>query len=88
MGEALRIRDLAISETGFVFDPLSGATYTVNATAMAVMEGLKNKLGREELIGVLRERFEVAPQADLHRDLDEFLQLLRRDGLLPADFRL
>ena len=28
-----RLKDLAISETGFIFDPMSGATFTVNTAA-------------------------------------------------------
>ena len=32
MSDLNRLRDLALSDTGFVFDPCSGATFTVNAT--------------------------------------------------------
>ncbi len=82
-----RLRDLAISDTGFVFDPFSGATYTVNDTARCVLDGLKQGLRRDELVAQLRERFETVGE-DLARDLDELVQSLRLFGLVPGDFEV
>jgi hypothetical protein len=82
-----RIGELAISDTGFVFDPQSGMTYTTNGTGLAILDGLRRSLGRDAILTALAERFETT-SSDLHRDLDEFLHLLRRDGLVSADFRL
>jgi hypothetical protein len=36
-----RLDLLAVSETGFVFDPRTGHSYTVNATGLAVLHDLK-----------------------------------------------
>lgn len=82
-----RLKDLAISDTGFVFDPFSGATYTVNDTARCVLDGLKRGLRRDEIVDDLRERFEPAGE-DLVRDLDELVQSLRLFGLVPAAFEV
>ncbi|MBT9556408.1 MAG: PqqD family protein [Myxococcales bacterium] len=82
-----RIGELAISDTGFVFDPQSGMTYTTNGTGLTILDGLRRSLGRDAILTSLAERFETSI-SDLHRDLDEFLHLLRRDGLVSADFRL
>ena len=65
-----RLRDLAISDTGFVFDPFSGATYTVNGTAQCLLDGLKRGLDRDGLVALLRERFECSDE-DLPRDIDD-----------------
>ena len=32
MSSATHLKDLALSDTGFVFDPYTGATFTTNAT--------------------------------------------------------
>jgi hypothetical protein len=32
--------DLAVSESGFVFDPWSGSTFTVNSTGLVLLAGL------------------------------------------------
>ena len=79
-----RLRDLAVSETGFVFDPYSGATFSLNASALCLLRGLKEGLERQELIERLEELFDVT-DADLSRDIDEFLELLRYNGVLPHE---
>ncbi len=79
-----RLKDLAVSETGFVFDPYSGATFSLNASALCLLRGLKEGLEREELIDRLEELFDVT-DADLSRDIDEFLELLRYNGVLPQE---
>ena len=79
-----RLKDLAVSETGFVFDPYSGATFSLNASALCLLRGLKEGLDREELLARLEELFDVT-DADLSRDIDEFLELLRYNGVLPHE---
>ncbi len=79
-----RLKDLAVSETGFVFDPYSGATFSLNASALCLLRGLKQGLGPDELIARLEESFDVT-DADLSRDIDEFLELLRYNGVLPQE---
>ena len=79
-----RLKDLAVSETGFVFDPYSGATFSLNASALCLLRGLKDGLERQELIERLEELFDVT-DADLSRDIDEFLELLRYNGVLPHE---
>ena len=79
-----RLKDLAVSETGFVFDPYSGATFSLNASALCILRGLKEGLDREELLDRLEELFDVT-DADLSRDIEEFLELLRYNGVLPHE---
>jgi PqqD family protein of HPr-rel-A system len=78
---------LAISASGFVFDPVSGGTFTVNATGRALLEGLRDGLGLAELTTKLNERF-ATDDADLQRDVLEYVRTLRDVGLLPPHFEL
>jgi hypothetical protein len=82
-----KLKDLAVSESGFVFDPFTGATFNTNSTGRAIIEGLKEGLDRGPLLASLRDAFEVGSE-DLERDLDEFLYLLRENGILPNGFQL
>ena len=50
MTKAHSIRDLAISESGFVFDPFSGGTFTVDATGQGILKGLRDGLTAEEIV--------------------------------------
>ena len=81
------LKDIAVSESGFIFDPHSGATFTVNATGKAVLEAIRGGLSREDVVELLHEGFETA-EADIQRDIDEFVHLLRRSGLVDPDFSL
>lgn len=81
MTNRIRIKDLAISETGFVFDPFSGGTFTANATGQAVIKALREGQSEDELIARLRAEFEAAGPS-VSDDVREFLHTLERFGLL------
>lgn len=82
-----KLSDLAISDSGFVFDPYSGATFTVNSSGLAILHLLREGVDRSSMLEQLNERFDIRGD-DLHRDLDEFLGLMRRHELLDPDFGL
>ncbi|MBL8636815.1 MAG: PqqD family protein [Myxococcales bacterium] len=84
MSSATHLKDLALSDTGFVFDPYTGATFTTNATGLAILQALREGLGRSAIIDRLRERFDV--HGDLESDITEFYQLLRQHGVVPPNF--
>ena len=77
-----RLRDLAISDTGFVFDPLTGYTYSFNETALDIVRSLKAGLPLSTVIDHLAGGFDAEPEDDLARDVDEFVARLREDGLV------
>lgn len=83
------LADLAISESGFVFDPHSGMTFTVNPTGRVVLERIRAGGDRADVLEALTEAFDVGErERDLARDLDEFVHLLRGAGVVPRDFAL
>jgi hypothetical protein len=74
------LSSLAISDSGFVFDPNTGNTYAVNATGLAVLRGLKSGRTLGQIHEDLWNDFEQVRGVD---DLREFTQLLVELGLLP-----
>jgi PqqD family protein of HPr-rel-A system len=76
-----RLGDLALSDTGFAFDPYSGATFTLNATGLSVLRALKDGLTQEAIVERLRARFD-ARGVDVRRDVDDFTAQLREHGLV------
>ena len=82
-----KLKDLAISETGFVFDPYSGATFSANPTALCMLEGLKQGLSRSDLIKRVDETFSVFGDNVSH-DIDELVQTLRAQSLVPQEFEV
>ena len=81
------IHQLAISPSGFVFDPQTGATFSVNDTGVLLLEGIRDGLGLSALTEHLATAFEIAKN-DLCRDIFEFVRTLQIQGLLNADFEL
>lgn len=75
-----RLRDLAVSESGFVFDPYSGQTYSLNPSGLVALEALRRGEGREVVVEALRQRFALDGREDLSRDVAEFLRALREQG--------
>ena len=82
MKEPSRIRDLAISESGFVFDPMTGHTFTVNPTGLFVLRALEEGCTEEQAIERLQDSFDLAGGEDVARDVGEFVSRLREHGLV------
>ena len=82
-----RLSQLAISASGFVFDPRSGATFTVNDSGRTIIEGLRDGHGLDAIVASLDDAF-ACDRADLKRDTLEYVRQLRDQGLLPTDFEL
>ncbi len=81
------LQNLAISDSGFVFDPCSGATFTLNATGLAVLLALRDGLSLAAVVARLAERFEGLGGA-AREDVLDFVQMLRQHGLVQAEFTL
>jgi len=82
MLDLTRLRDLAVSDSGFVFDPMTGYTFTVNPTGLFVLQSLKRGEAIEAIAQRLPNEFELEGGEDLSRDVDEFLSRLREHGIV------
>jgi len=76
-----RLNQLAINSDGFIFDPVTGDTFTVNATGISIIEGLKQGKSREELVVQLKELYMDATQ-DIERDIIDFTEQLKKFRVL------
>ena len=71
------IRRLAISESGFVFDPVSGHSFVTNETACAVLRLLQQNTQLEQILRSLQQDYDASPR-ELERDVLEFIGSLRK----------
>ena len=76
MPDPMAVRRLAVSESGFVFDPVSGHSFTVNETGLEILRLLQRDSRVDSIRSALGEQFDVDPET-LERDLVEFLGSLR-----------
>ena len=70
------LQRLAISESGFVFDPVSGHNFTVNETGLSILRLLQKDTEVEPILSQLSKEYE-APLRDIERDVLEFAGVLR-----------
>lgn len=80
--DANSLQRLAVSESGFVFDPVSGHSFTVNETGLTILRALQKERRLDALRATLAAEYEVEGPT-LDRDLLEFLGSLR-DQLLRS----
>lgn len=76
-----KLKELAINENGFVFDPHSGGTFTLNATGQLIVKALRDGVGPQVLLEQLHANFDDVT-CNAPQDIQEFLQTLRDFGLL------
>lgn len=70
------LQRLAISESGFVFDPASGHNFTVNETGLSILRQLQKSTELAALLEHLANEYD-APVRELERDVLEFASVLR-----------
>lgn len=76
-----RLYLLAINEEGFVFDPTTGESFTVNGTGLEILKGLKEKKSLEEIAERITELY-TADKDEAERDAADFMDQLRSINLL------
>lgn len=70
------LRRLALSESGFVFDPVSGQSFTVNDTGLELLRLLQKSPDEQHILDHLEQAY-AGERSDMARDLDEFIASLR-----------
>jgi hypothetical protein len=71
-----RLTQLAINAEGFVFDPTSGESFTVNPTGAAVLKGLQADKPTEVIAQELADEYNVSA-TEVEKDIMDFKSHLR-----------
>ena len=69
---------LAVSESGFIFDPASGHHFTVNETGLVVLRLLQKQQRLDQILSALRDAYAAEPR-EIERDVLEFVSALREN---------
>ena len=77
----MKIKDLAINESGFVFNPYTGESFSVNATGYEILKLLRTDLSQEEIVNELTGIFEISKD-QAEKDVIDFLNMLEKYDLL------
>jgi hypothetical protein len=71
----LASKRLALSESGFVFDPVSGQSFSVNETGLVILRLAQHEDNLERLTEQLLEQFD-ASSVEISRDVQDFIHRL------------
>lgn len=69
-------KNIAVSETGFIFNPLTGDSFSVNETGLFVLQKLKEEANEETILKAFQEEFEL-DRNTAEIDLNDFLSMLK-----------
>ncbi len=74
------LKHLALSESGFLFDTGTGATFSLNPTGTFILRALIDGRQADDVPELMSLQFEV-DETTARRDLAEFMLLLKEMGL-------
>lgn len=77
-------QNIAISDTGFIFNPTTGESYSVNPIGVRIMSLLKEDLSNEEIISRMTEEYQVEAK-EMAKDLDDFIESLKHYHLVDEE---
>jgi hypothetical protein len=73
--------NIALSENGFVFNPATGDSYTINNTGKEVLMLIREGRNIEQITGLMLEKYDV-DKTTLERYLADFVNDLSVNNLL------
>jgi len=74
-------KNIAISESGFVFNPEIGTSFTTNSLGVAILKQLKTKTSTEEITSSIVKSYDV-DSITCEKDLDDFIRILEQFNLI------
>ena len=80
--DSSHLKQLAINDNGFVFDPRTGHTFTLNATGLAVLDALKRGEPAGQIVAKLTADFELDGSEDVAREVEDFVARLQEYALI------
>jgi hypothetical protein len=73
--------NVAISDSGFVFNPTSGESFTVNPSGQFLLEMIKSGKSKSEIREAFLAKYDVNP-SNFDTDFEDFVEVLKQYQLL------
>ena len=77
-------KKIAISESGFIFDPTTGDSFTVNPIAAEILNYLQKGMTMKQIKQEMLKLYDVSEHV-LDKSLDEFIEVLLNLRILEND---
>ena len=76
--------NIAVSETGFVFDTTSGESYSINPVGQEILQQLKEGKSDQEISTAMTGEYEI-DDASFEKYYYDFIGMLRQFQLIEED---
>ena len=76
--------NIAVSDSGFVFNPDTGESFTVNPIGVDIINLLKESKNASDISSQIRLKY-IVEQPTFEKDFDDFIGLLRNYSLVEND---
>jgi len=76
--------DIALSDSGFVFNPASGESYTVNPIGVEIIQLLKDGKSIAEVSEQILENYNT-DLITIDKDLNDFIVMLKQYSLIDSN---
>lgn len=76
-------KNVSISENGFIFNPTTGESFTVNPIGVEIINFLKENKAEAEIKKQLLEKYNT-DSTTIEKDFYDFVQMLKSSGLLET----
>ena len=74
-------KNIAISESGFVFDPSTGDSYSLNPVGVDIITHLKDLKSEDELVRELLKKYD-ADKPTIEKNIHDFMDMLKQYNLM------
>ena len=73
-------KNIAISETGFIFNPTTGDSFSANSIGAEIIELLKSETKIKNIIKTICDKYDVE-SSSFEKDLEDFMLQIRDANL-------
>jgi len=77
-------RNIAVSESGFLFDPTSGESYSLNEQGLEILNLMKERKSDTEIAAYMTETYDISPD-EFEKYYLDFMGLLRQFKLFEDE---
>jgi hypothetical protein len=77
-------KDIAISDSGFVFDPTTGESYSLNQIGVEILTLLKEGNDQKEISDFILQKYEIDSDT-FENNYFDFISMLKQFNLIEAE---
>ena len=77
-------KNIALSDTGFVFNPSSGDSFSTNPIGMEIIKMLKDGKSNNDIKNYVVKTY-MTDEVSFEKDLYDFINMLTKMNLMDAD---